>query len=82
MKAVGIVRNIDRMGRLVLPQELRDINGLESGTPMEIYVGNEGEITLKKYEPGCAFCGSVEKIQHFKGKNVCLDCIDKIRLTV
>lgn len=51
MKATGIVRKIDDLGRLVLPKELRRTMGIKKGDPIEIYIGDKGQIVLKKYDP-------------------------------
>ena len=75
MKATGIVRSVDSLGRLVLPMELRKVLGVNRGTPLEIYVGGQGEVILKKYEPLCCFCGGNDKLTVFKGKQVCVRCI-------
>lgn len=50
MKATGIVRRIDDLGRIVIPKEIRRIMRVNEGSPMEIYVTEEG-ILLKKYYP-------------------------------
>ncbi|WZX99561.1 AbrB/MazE/SpoVT family DNA-binding domain-containing protein [Bacillus sp. FSL W7-1360] len=55
MKATGIVRKIDQLGRIVIPKELRNVMGLEIGTPMEIYVEEE-RIIVQKYEPSIKAC--------------------------
>lgn len=73
MKATGIVRKVDELGRVVLPIELRRARGIEEKDPLEIYVDGE-QIILKKYEPACIFCGSVVDVQNFKGKQVCQEC--------
>ncbi|MDD6043164.1 MAG: stage V sporulation T C-terminal domain-containing protein [Eubacteriaceae bacterium] len=51
MKATGIVRRIDDLGRVVVPKEIRRILRIREGDPLEIYTGNTGEIVLKKYSP-------------------------------
>lgn len=51
MKATGIVRRIDDLGRVVIPKEIRRTLRIKEGTPMEIYTDREGEIILKKYSP-------------------------------
>lgn len=48
MKALGIVRKIDHLGRIVIPKEVRDTNGWDSGQSMEMFM-NDGGITLKPY---------------------------------
>lgn len=77
MKATGITRKIDELGRIVLPIELRKQMGIAERDPMEIYV--EGDmIILKKYEPACIFCGSTKGIRQFKEKNVCAACAQEM----
>lgn len=51
MKATGIVRRIDDLGRVVVPKEIRRTLRIREGEPLEIYVDKEGEIILKKYSP-------------------------------
>ena len=51
MKATGIVRRIDDLGRVVIPKEIRRTMRIRESDPLEIFVGPEGEIILKKYSP-------------------------------
>ena len=51
MKATGIVRRIDDLGRVVIPKEIRRTLRLREGTPLEIFADREGEIIFKKYSP-------------------------------
>lgn len=51
MKATGIVRRIDDLGRVVVPKEIRRILRIREGDPLEIFTDNAGEIILKKYSP-------------------------------
>lgn len=51
MKATGIVRRIDDLGRVVVPKEIRRTMRIREGQAMEIFTGREGEIVLKKYSP-------------------------------
>lgn len=51
MKATGIVRRIDDLGRVVIPKEIRRTLHLREGEPMEIFTGKDGEVILKKYSP-------------------------------
>lgn len=51
MKATGIVRRIDELGRVVIPKEIRRTLRIREGYPLEIFVGSGGEIILKKYSP-------------------------------
>ena len=78
MKATGIVRKIDDLGRIVLPKELRQTMNIRRKDPMEIYVEDDGTIILKKYEPACIFCGNAEDVLEFQGKIVCRECLENI----
>lgn len=51
MKATGIVRRIDDLGRVVIPKEIRRILRIREGDPLEIYTNSSGEVILKKYSP-------------------------------
>lgn len=74
MKATGVIRKVDELGRIVLPIELRRTYGIEEKDALEIYVDGEN-IILKKYEPACIFCGNARDINNYKGKNICSSCI-------
>ncbi len=74
MKTTGIVRQMDSLGRIVLPIELRRTLDIAQKDSLEIYVeGNQ--IILKKYEPTCIFCENSRESVSFKGKKVCPDCL-------
>ena len=51
MKATGVVRRIDDLGRVVFPKEIRKVQRIKEGDPLEIFTDKEGEIILKKYSP-------------------------------
>ena len=51
MKATGVVRRIDDLGRIVIPKEIRKVLRIKEGDPIEIFTGREGEEILKKYSP-------------------------------
>ncbi len=78
MKATGIVRKVDDLGRVVLPIELRRNFFIDVKDPIEIFVDDDGFIILKKYEPACIFCGNASNVRVFKGKNICSDCMADI----
>lgn len=73
MKATGIVRKVDELGRVVLPKELRRTYRIEEGDGMEIFVDGD-TLILKKYEPACVFCGEAKDVVEFRGKNICPAC--------
>lgn len=74
MKMTGIVRRVDGLGRVVIPIELRKTLGIAPGTPVEMYIGDNGLIILKKYEPGCIICGEMEGLKDYNGKKFCREC--------
>jgi len=51
LKATGIVRRIDDLGRVVIPKEIRRTLRIREGDPLEIFTGRDGEVILKKYSP-------------------------------
>ena len=78
MKTTGIVRQMDSLGRIVLPIELRRTLDIAQKDSLEIYVeGNQ--IVLKKYEPNCAFCDNTKDIIQYKGKNICPRCLAELK---
>ena len=74
MKATGIIRKVDELGRIVLPIELRRNLDIEERDALEIYLDGD-KIVLKKYEPACLFCGSAQALVNYRGKNVCGECV-------
>lgn len=77
MKSTGVVRPVDQLGRVVLPIELRRTLNIEEKDSLEVFVDGE-MIVLRKYEPGCIFCG--ESTNHYvNGKLVCNQCLSIIK---
>ncbi|MBQ8381129.1 MAG: AbrB/MazE/SpoVT family DNA-binding domain-containing protein [Clostridia bacterium] len=78
MKSTGIVRNIDELGRLVIPKELREKMDMKEGTPVEIFV--EGShIAIARYYKGCHFCGATGELLEFRDKNICEKCLGELK---
>lgn len=77
MKSTGIVRSVDELGRVVIPIELRRTLDIDVKDSLEIFV-EEDVIMLKKYSPGCVFCGNVRGVKDIKGKKVCPKCVKEI----
>ena len=78
MKATGIVRRLDQLGRIVITKELRTTLDLKDTDPVEIFT--EGDtIILRKYQPSCIFCSEAEGLVQIDGKNVCRKCVEKIK---
>ena len=77
MRAIGVVRKVDPLGRIVIPKEVRRTLDIAEKDALEIYVDGE-QIILKKYEPTCIFCGDARDVVNYKGKNICTNCIETI----
>lgn len=77
LKATGIVRKVDELGRIVIPIELRRTLGIEEKDSLEIFVDGE-RIMLRKYEPACIFTGSAENLMYYRGKMVSRDCLEEM----
>lgn len=73
MKSTGIVRQIDSLGRIVLPIELRRTLEIGEKDSLEIFI-EDNTIILKKYQPSCIFCGNAKDVILFKGRNICPAC--------
>lgn len=77
IKSTGIVRNVDELGRFVIPIELRRTLNIDEKDKLEIYVEDD-KIILKKYMPSCEFCTNAEDITVYKGKNICRACLAEL----
>ena len=73
MKATGIVRKLDELGRVVVPISIRRTHEITERDPIEIFVDGE-TIILEKYKPMCVFCGSKDDVSEHKGKSICVEC--------
>lgn len=67
MKATGMIRSLDQLGRIVIPIELRRVLDIAIGDGLEFY-SDENTIILKKYEPACIFCNNAKNIKVYRGK--------------
>lgn len=81
MRAIGIVRKMDELGRIVIPIELRRSFDITEGDPIEIYTGKQNEIILMKYVPkmACGMCGTVNETCNIGGNYICQNCIKNIK---
>ncbi|MBQ8556013.1 MAG: AbrB/MazE/SpoVT family DNA-binding domain-containing protein [Clostridia bacterium] len=78
MKSTGIVRQLDTLGRVVLPIELRRTMDIGIKDMLEIFV--EGDhIVLKKYHPSCVFCSDARDVITYKDKLVCKKCLKELK---
>ncbi len=78
MKATGIVRKVDELGRIVLPIEMRRTLGIAERDSLEIFVDGDS-VVLRKYQASCVFCNSGRNVVDFKGRRVCRSCIQKLQ---
>lgn len=79
MKSTGIVRNVDELGRIVIPKEMRRKMNIATSDPLEIFVEGD-KIILAKYKDACIICGTDEgELNEFKGKKICPACIAELR---
>ena len=69
MKNTGIVRNLDSLGRIVLPKEMRRVLGIEEKDSVEILIEDD-KIVLKKYTPADIFNGDTDDLIDYCGKKV------------
>lgn len=80
MKSTGIVRAVDKMGRVVIPKEIRAQLKVQNDVDsFEIFMDGD-TVVLKKYIPTCVFCDSIAASISYEGYNVCKDCIEKLEL--
>ena len=77
MKAIGMYRKVDDLGRIVLPAELRKLFGINEGDRLEIFV-DDGQIVLSKIEETCALCSGADKLITVRGRLVCGICRKQI----
>lgn len=73
LKSTIIVKRIDRLGRIMLPAELREQANIQRGDPLSIMVDQDC-IIFQKYLRSCLFCGNTENLITFRDKLFCTDC--------
>ncbi len=78
MKSTAITRQIDDLGRVVLPMELRKNLRINKKDQLEIYVEDD-KIILRKYSQSCIFCGNKDNILEFRSKFICSDCLSQLK---
>ena len=78
MKSTGMIRQLDSLGRIVLPIELRRTLGINTKDMLEIMVDGNSVI-LRKYEPNCHFCGSSSGLVSYRDKLVCRRCLRELK---
>lgn len=79
MRSTGMTRPVDKMGRVVIPKEIRQHLGVQNDVDsFEIFMDGD-TIIMKKYQPTCIFCGNFADSVELSGHVVCKDCIEKLR---
>ena len=78
LKSTGIIRKLDKLGRVVIPIDIRDKFGICENDLMEIFVYGSS-IVLNKHEPNCIFCGATKKLVSYNNKLVCKKCAEKLK---
>lgn len=78
MKHSGITRPLDRLGRIVIPKEIRKNLGLKQGDEMDIFTANGGLVVIRKAVGGCFHCGATTDLRKFKTIQVCGSCAKAI----
>ena len=81
MRSLGIVRNLDQLGRLVIPKETRKAFNLNEGDPVEIFT-DEDKIIIRKYNPGCHCCGNLEDLTDVLGLKICPTCLKEFKKAI
>ena len=77
MRNTGIVRNLDNLGRIVIPKEMRRALDIEEKDPIEILIEDE-KIILRKYEPADIFNGDKEDLIEYCGKKISRNTIKEM----
>lgn len=78
MAIPGILRKMDDLGRVVIPQELRRVMGIHPGDVVELQLEN-GSLRLRKFDPDCIFCGGRQDLFTYENKQICGECLRKLR---
>ncbi|MBE6797486.1 MAG: AbrB/MazE/SpoVT family DNA-binding domain-containing protein [Ruminococcaceae bacterium] len=78
MKSTGMIRPVDKNGRVVIPRELRKQFGIVSDVDSFEIFTEDDKIILKKYQPCCIFCNESDEVIKMHGQPVCLNCIDRL----
>ncbi|WP_432649142.1 AbrB/MazE/SpoVT family DNA-binding domain-containing protein [Huintestinicola sp.] len=78
MKSSAITRQLDALGRVVIPIEMRRNLNIENRDSVEIYAEDD-RIIIKKAGESCVFCGSAENLLIFKDRCVCSECLAQLK---
>ena len=80
-RSTGIVCWLDRLGRIVIPKEVRDAFGI--GRDAQVAFAVDGDAVVVQFpERVCVFCGTSEHVIAHRGKGICVDCVREVRALV
>ncbi len=82
MKATGIVRKVDNLGRIVIPKELCRTYGIDTGTPIEIFTADGGQIILRRYDNPVAIQDDLQRIDERVLEDLPQDKADKVHALI
>ncbi|MBO5321213.1 MAG: AbrB/MazE/SpoVT family DNA-binding domain-containing protein [Clostridia bacterium] len=78
MKSTGIIRQVDKMGRVVIPKEIRaQLNIKNDEDSFEIFLEGD-KVILQKYHPTCFFCDSLTDVITYNDYLICKECVEKM----
>ena len=79
MRATGIVKNTDMIGRICIPKSIRKVLRIEPGDPLEFFVEGS-QIIISPYKKRCVFCGeeNLEELKPIARNYICMACAQKI----
>ena len=77
MRNIGFIRKVDSLGRIVIPKEIREISGFDSGSLLFVH-WQDRKLIFEEYQKICAFCGVYPALE-FGSKVLCADCYADLR---
>ena len=77
IRATGMARKVDDLGRVVVPAEMRKSFGIREGDYLDISVEDD-RIILVKRQDACVFCRSAEDLKEFRGRMICAGCLGEL----
>lgn len=78
LKACGNICKVDKLGRIVVPVNVRRMFDLVENSPLELFVEDD-KIVLKKYLPQCVFCGNSDDLTEYKDAHICKECLNELK---
>ncbi len=78
MKIPGMLRKVDDLGRLVIPHEIRKAMEIGKGDVLELSLEADC-LVVRKFAPACIFCGGIEDLMTYEGRNICGKCVQTIK---